>query len=163
MPAPAAKVAPAKPSQEMMRSQWISPRTAVRRMISSDSSAGKGNAELSPQRCPRHNRQKIRKPSRHHRRADDHEVAEGHEVDEERQVPGRFGKSSFRTGSRSRLRRNKADEKWRSPGSMLRRRLLQQRDQRQQDGDRARVCDLPLDVAAISLVWIHARGRIPVR
>ena len=29
--------------------------------------------------------------------------------------------------------------------------------------DRARVSDLPLEMAAIGFVWIHARGRIPVR
>lgn len=43
---------------------------------------------------------------------------------------------------------------------VLRDRLLQQRDQRQQDDDWARVSYQPLEMPAIGFVWIHARGRI---
>ncbi len=106
--------------------------------------------------------EKIRKPGRNHRWADDHEIAEGDEIDEERQVPGPTWENLFEEDGAERQDQI-ADQKGDRAIGVLRRWLLQQRDQRHEDGDRAGVGDLPLDVAAIGLVWIHARGRIPVR
>src|ERR1035438_314299 len=77
-------------------------------------------------------------------------------------MPGRGGYDFLEQHGATR-QHQVANQKRDWPSSVLGRRLLQQRDQRQQNNDRAGVSNLPFMMPAIGFVRIHARGRITYR
>jgi len=99
-----------------------------------------------------------RKPNRHGRGSDVHEVAKGEDVASERQVPIALAQQTLELSDQERDDQI-SDEEGRGTVHFARRRMLQHCQKRKQNENGTRIDDLPIEMVPIRLMGAHARGR----
>jgi hypothetical protein len=103
--------------------------------------------------------EEIRKPDGDWGRADVHEEGEGQNVASEREMPGTAAKEMLRFDDDNGSDKP-GDEEGHGAAHFVRRRLLEKSEDGKENDNGARIGDLPLEVVAIDLILVHARGSL---